>query len=290
MSREPFRPDKRRRIDPAEEPTITTNRETFIPDRRQINFSEQPTITTNRDALSINEVPTETVGPPASKTSRDALSINEVPTETVGPPASRTTRADGASIREQAFSLDQPFVTLTGPTAVSPWRARLIALVRIAFGVIWAIAAWLTWQPGFIDSFKNQVTGASDKSAPAVQSWIGFWGNLVGTNPHLYAYLLASIETALAVFFIFGLFTNLACIVNIMLSLGIWSVAEGFGGPLELGKSTGIGTSIIYAVVAALLLAIAAGRYYGLDLWLTPRLGPLSFLASGPAWNRRRRV
>jgi uncharacterized membrane protein YphA (DoxX/SURF4 family) len=213
-----------------------------------------------------------------------------VPTDTVGQPAFRTSKANDASIREQAFSLDQPFVTLTGPTALSSWRARLVALARIAFGIIWAIAAWLKWQPAFINSFKDQVTGASDKASPAVQGWIAFWGNLVGTNPHLYAYLLASIETALAVFFIFGLFTNLACIVNVILSLGIWSIGEGFGGPLEPGKSTDIGPGIMYAIVAALLLAIAAGRYHGLDLWLTPRLGPLSFLASGPAWNRRRRV
>ena len=38
-------------------------------------------------------------------------------------------------------------------THVSTWRAKAIALLRAAFGVIWAIAAWLKWQPPFINSF-----------------------------------------------------------------------------------------------------------------------------------------
>ncbi len=192
--------------------------------------------------------------------------------------------------RGQVSSTGQPFVTTTGSTTVSAWRARGIAFLRIAFGVVWAIAAWLKWQPGFINTFTDQVTGAKDKASPAVQSWISFWSNIVSKNPHLFAYLLASLETAIAIFFIFGILTNLTSVVSIILSLGIWSVGEGFGGTLTPGKSTDIGTSIIYALVAAVLLVVAAGRYYGVDQWLTPRLGRLSILASGPVWRRRRGV
>ena len=131
-----------------------------------------------------------------------------------------------------------PFVTTSGPTRVSFWRAKLIALLRIAFGVVWGIAAWLKWQPAFINSFTDQVTGSKDGQPPTVQGWISWWGNFVSTNPHFFAYLLACTETALAIFFIFGILTNLTCVVSMLLSLGIWSVAEGFGGPIEPGKST----------------------------------------------------
>jgi thiosulfate dehydrogenase [quinone] large subunit len=179
----------------------------------------------------------------------------------------------------------QPFITPTGPTRVTPWRAKGIALLRIVFGIVWGIAAWLKWQPGFISSFTDQVTGSKDEQPAAVQSWITWWGNLVSTNPHFFAYLLACTETAIALFFIFGILTNLTCVVSILLSLGIWSTAQGFGGPIQPGKSTDIGTSIIYAIVAAILLVIAAGRYYSVDQWLTPRLGHLGVLASGPLWN-----
>lgn len=40
---------------------------------------------------------------------------------------------------------------------VSTWRARAIALLRVAFGLIWAIDAWFKWQPGFLSSFIDQI-------------------------------------------------------------------------------------------------------------------------------------
>jgi len=70
-------------------------------------------------------------------------------------------------------------------------------------------------------------------------------------------------------------------ITGFFLSLGIWSTAEGFGGPYILGHSTDIGTALPYAILFAILFCISAGRYYGLDQWLAPRLGRLSFLATG---------
>src|SRR5256885_1213622 len=41
------------------------------------------------------------------------------------------------------------------------------------------------------------------------------------------------------------------------------------------------------ALLSAVLLAIAAGRYYSVDQWLTPRLGRFGFLAAGVPWHRR---
>ena len=172
-------------------------------------------------------------------------------------------------------------------THISTWRAKAIALLRAAFGLIWAIAAWLKWQPPFINSFSEKVSSSTDGQPAAIQAWISFWSRLIGTNPHLFAYLLASTETGIAVFLIFGILTNLTCVVSILLSLGIWSVGEGFGGPYKLGESTDVGTALVYALLSGVLLAIAAGRYYSIDQWLTPRLGRFGFLAAGVPWGRR---
>jgi thiosulfate dehydrogenase [quinone] large subunit len=169
----------------------------------------------------------------------------------------------------------------TGLTRVTVWRARSIAFLRIAYGLIWAIAAALKWQPAFISSFSDQVTGAAKDQPQGVQSWINFWGNIVNSNPHFYAYLTATVETALALFLVFGLLTHLTCFVGFVWSLGIWAIPEGFGGPYQAGSSTDVGTALLYALMFAVLFAISAGRYYGVDQWLTPRLGRLGFLASG---------
>jgi hypothetical protein len=47
-----------------------------------------------------------------------------------------------------------------------------------------------------------------------------------------------------------------------------------------LGVSTDVGTAFPYTIIFAVLLFLSAGRYYGLDRWLSPRLGRMGFLAS----------
>src|SRR2546421_6283967 len=174
-------------------------------------------------------------------------------------------------------------------THVSTWRAKAIAFLRVAFGLVWAIAAWLKWQPQFINSFSEKISASKEGQPAAIQAWISFWSHLINTNPHLFAYGLASTETAIAFFLIFGILTNLTRVVSFLLSLGIWSVGEGFGGPYKLGESTDVGTALVYALLSGVLLAIAAGRYYSVDQWLTPRLGRFGFLAAGVPWHRRQR-
>ena len=168
------------------------------------------------------------------------------------------------------------------------WQQRGIGVLRIIFGFVLVVAATLKWQPQFQNTFVAQVSAAKDGQPALVQGWISFWANLVSVNPLLFARMEATTETALAVFVIFGIFSNLTYIVGIFLSLGIWSIPEGFGGPYVPGHSTDIGTAFPYAVLFAVLFCISAGRYYGLDQWLTSRLGRLDFLASGAIGRHRK--
>lgn len=160
-------------------------------------------------------------------------------------------------------------------------QAKIIAVLRIAFGGVWTVAAWLKWQPAFQNTFLSQITHAKEGQPAAIQAWITWWGSLISFNPLLFARLEASTETALAVCLLLGLLSNLIDIIGILLTLGIWSIPEGFGGPYQPGQSTDIGTALPYALLFGMLLVTSAGRYYSLDQWLTPRLGPLGFLASG---------
>ncbi len=168
------------------------------------------------------------------------------------------------------------------------WRERGIGVLRIIFGFVLVVAATLKWQPQFQNTFVEQVSAAQAGQTALVQGWISFWANLVSINPLLFARMEATTETTLAVFLILGLFSNLTSIVGISLSLGIWSIPEGFGGPYVPGHSTDIGTAFPYAILFAVLLCLSAGRYYGLDQWITPRLGRLGFLASGSLRLRRK--
>jgi len=168
------------------------------------------------------------------------------------------------------------------------WRERGIGIVRILFGLVYAVAAILKWQPEFQQSFLQQVTGTQDGQPASIVGWISFWAHLVSLNPLLFARIEATTESAIAVLLILGLFSNLTSIIGIFLSLGIWSIPEGFGGPYLPGHSTDIGTAFPYAILFAILLCLSAGRYYGLDQWLTPRLGRWGFLASGSLRRNRK--
>ena len=168
------------------------------------------------------------------------------------------------------------------------WRERGVGIARIVFGLVWVVAAVLQWLPQFQNSFVAQVSVAKAGQPAFIQGWITFWANLVSGNPLLFARIEATTESAIALFLILGLLSNLTYIVGIFLSLGIWAIPEGFGGPYIAGVTTDIGTAFPYAILFAVLLFLAAGRYYGLDQWLTPRLGRLGFLAAGSLRRSRK--
>jgi thiosulfate dehydrogenase (quinone) large subunit len=162
------------------------------------------------------------------------------------------------------------------------WKERGVGIVRIIFGLVWIVAATLSWLPQFQNTFVAQVAVAKAGQPGFIQGWISFWANLVSVNPLLFARMLATTQTLVAVFLILGIFSNITSIVGIFLSLGIWSIPEGFGGPYLPGQTTDLGTAFPYALLFVLLLCLSAGRYYGLDQWFTSKLGRLGFLASGP--------
>ncbi len=163
---------------------------------------------------------------------------------------------------------------------IAPWRLTGIGILRIIFGLVWAVDAYFKWQPGFVNDFMDYVAKAGDGQAPIVQSWLSFWMNIIHVNPQIFAYLTAIGETAVAVGLIFGIFSNLTNVVGILLSVVIWSTAEGFGGPYVAG-STDIGAAIIYTLVFVGLFLSSAGLYLGLDRYLSPRLGRWAVIASG---------
>lgn len=132
----------------------------------------------------------------------------------------------------------------------------------------------------FVNNFSSYLTGAQADQPWPIHHWIQFWVNTVGIDPTFFAYATAVGETAIAIALIVGAFTNLTALGGVLLSVVIWSTAEGFGGPYHAG-STDVGAAIIYPLVFAGLFLSSAGLYYGIDRTLTPALGRFGYLASG---------
>ena len=148
---------------------------------------------------------------------------------------------------------------------------------RILFGVIWLIDGALKFVPGFAAAFSGAITG---NGQPAwLQGWFSFWATQVNGNTVFWAYFVGSLEVALGLALIFGFMRKFAYVGGAILSLFIWAVPEGFGGPYGPG-ATDIGTGAMYAMLFLALILINAT--YGPSKWSLDHLIETRF----PSWAR----
>jgi uncharacterized membrane protein YphA (DoxX/SURF4 family) len=145
--------------------------------------------------------------------------------------------------------------------------------LRISFGIIWAIDAALKWLPGFRSSYMSVIMGEAGGQPGWLTPWFRFWINLQHPNATFFAYLVAIVETLIALALIAGFARKCTYIAAAAFSMIIWATAEGFGGPYTSGASD-IGTAVIYAVVFLGLLALSAyagPARYSVDYYLERR-------------------
>jgi nitrite reductase (NO-forming) len=138
-----------------------------------------------------------------------------------------------------------------------------------------SIDAILKWQPAFRADYTDALHGGADGQPSWLSGWFNFWINLQEPRASFFAYLVAVVETLIALAVILGFARKLTYLSAIVFSLLIWSTAEGFGGPYTAGSSD-IGTAVIYALVFGALLCFS---YYegtprvSLDYYLERRIG-----------------
>jgi nitrite reductase (NO-forming) len=152
-------------------------------------------------------------------------------------------------------------INMNPDVTLDNWFARnlfsLKTVVRIIFGVFWAIDGALKFDPGFVETFPSMIKDAASGQPSWLAGWFSFWASITSSNPAFYVYSTGLLEVTLAFFLIFGFMRKLSYTVSLFLSLMIWSVPEGFGGPYG-PSSSDIGTGIVYALVSLMLLLINA--------------------------------
>jgi nitrite reductase (NO-forming) len=153
---------------------------------------------------------------------------------------------------------------------------------------MWAIDAGLKWRASFRAGYLGMLTDASKGQASWLHPWFQFWIDLQRNRVTFFAYLVATVETLIAVALILGFARKITYISGAVFSLLIWATAEGFGGPYT-AQSTDIGTAIIYALVFVALLAIAAQfgpSRYSLDIVIERRVPWWHRVAEVDWWSR----
>jgi nitrite reductase (NO-forming) len=158
--------------------------------------------------------------------------------------------------------------------SVSAYLSKHVAILRIIFGLMWGIDAAFKWQAAFRNGFLGQIQAAAAGQPSWLHGWFSFWIHLLSHNPHVFAVLVTTIETFIALALIFGFARRTVYLGAAIFSLLIWAIAEGFGGPYT-ATSTDIGTGIIYAVVFFSLYGLdrLAGRSkWSLDNYIVKRI------------------
>jgi uncharacterized membrane protein YphA (DoxX/SURF4 family) len=132
-------------------------------------------------------------------------------------------------------------------------------LGRVLFGLVWAVDAYLKWQPYFL-THVVQITAGGQQGQPAwIVAYIQLFIDLIqAVGPLAFGVLVAVSETLIALSLLTGRWLQFFVPFGILYSLGIWTTAEGFGGPYGL-NSTGshgdvLGAGIIYAYILLYLL------------------------------------
>jgi thiosulfate dehydrogenase [quinone] large subunit len=164
----------------------------------------------------------------------------------------------------------------------SPTWLTGAAIVRILFGIIWSIDAIFKWLPGFVtgQTLPDELGGAAEIKVPVVHEWLLLWNSIGLSNPGGFAVAIAITETVFALLILSGAFSNFAFIGSALLSLGIWTGAEGMHLPWGRDGQTDLGPSVGYIIASLALFYAAAGSRWSVDSWLRPRLGKLAWLAS----------
>jgi len=164
----------------------------------------------------------------------------------------------------------------------SNYLSKHVAILRIIFGLMWAINAVLKWQPAFRNGFLNQVESAADGQPQWLHGWFQFWSQFLSHNPHLFAVIIMLIETLIALALIFGFARRITYLTAAIFSLLIWAIPEGFGGPYS-ATSTDIGTGIIYSVVFFSLYGLerlAAPSSWSIDNYITKSIPWWAFVSN----------
>lgn len=163
-------------------------------------------------------------------------------------------------------------------------------IVRLLFGIIFAIDAVLKWLPGYRSTYLSQLKSVAHGQPSWLHGWFQFWIHLQSSAPSLFASSTGVIETGLAACLLLGLGRRAGYLGGAVYTLLIWAVGEGFGGPYMSG-STDVGTGIVYALLFITLLAFAPParrERLSLDRVLVPRWPWWRFAAEPHAVDRVR--
>ncbi len=140
----------------------------------------------------------------------------------------------------------------------------LARISAIAFGILWAWDGYFKFAMNLYVYMPAAIQSAGVGQPAYLSGWFSFWYHLVAWDPMLFTWSVGVMELLLAFALILGFARKLAYFGGIALSLIIWTVPEGFGGPYGPGSLV-LGAAHVYAI--AFLVLIALNATFGPDIY-----------------------
>ncbi|MEJ2376448.1 MAG: hypothetical protein P8Y71_13875 [Pseudolabrys sp.] len=136
-------------------------------------------------------------------------------------------------------------------------------VARILFGLLWAFEAYWKWHPYFIGHFLTYLTPAAQGQPAWIAAYIDAVIAVVGVvGGAVFGVFTAIVETLIAASLLSGRALRYGLVLGALWSVGIWTTAEGWGGPYGHGFSASpmpgdiFGNAINYAYIFLFLLAV----------------------------------
>lgn len=149
----------------------------------------------------------------------------------------------------------------SSPAVERPQRA--IDLLRIMLGVVWAGNLIFIFVPGA--DFWNQFSAVASSYGPTTPSGSGLT-DFVASQPLLFSMLVAAVSVYLAVAFLAGFTTRLACAIGFLGSLVLFWTQ--YGSTFTVPGGTDVGAHPLYLAIYVALYVGGAGRLWSVDSWL----------------------
>jgi thiosulfate dehydrogenase [quinone] large subunit len=156
-----------------------------------------------------------------------------------------------------------------------------VTLFRIAFGIVWLVDGAMKFLWLQSSDVITLVQKASQGQPAWLHPWYNFWTTSLTSTPTAFLHGIGSIELSLGLALVIGVLRKTVYVCGIILSLMIWSIVEGFGGPYGPG-STDVGAAIMYAFIfVAIIIVERSSNYskYSLDALIERKLNGWKHLA-----------
>jgi hypothetical protein len=142
------------------------------------------------------------------------------------------------------------------------------SLGRWLFGLLWVFDAFWKWQPYFLEHGVDNLVQSQQGQPAWIVTYIQFFIDLIhSVGPLAFGLFAAIIETVLAASLLFKKRLDYMLPIGFIYSFGLWTTAEGWGGPYGPGftgnRGDILGTAIIYCFIFLYLMVI----YPPFGLW-----------------------